>query len=155
MSTTSQKHHNFVSEPMGDKSVTELAGIGEVLGKRLDAKGFDKVCLPPLQLLILNGLIAIMVSNRPLVFLTGLRRSRSVFGTEKEPGTICRVAERNCLRKREASQRLLLLSDRMVRSVPVRLPRHHCHTTSWTSYLCSWRRYGSMKAARVHLSHFF
>lgn len=30
---------------MGEKEVTELAGIGEVLGNRLKDKGFDKVCL--------------------------------------------------------------------------------------------------------------
>jgi len=40
---TSKVHRNFVSEPMGDKPVTDLAGIGDVLGGRLKEQGFDKV----------------------------------------------------------------------------------------------------------------
>ena len=31
-----------MAEPMGEKPVTDLAGIGDVLGKRLESKGFDK-----------------------------------------------------------------------------------------------------------------
>lgn len=41
---TTQKHRNFISEPMGEKPVTALAGIGEVLGGRLTLAGCDKVC---------------------------------------------------------------------------------------------------------------
>ncbi|XP_040265453.1 barrier-to-autointegration factor-like [Bufo bufo] len=42
MSSTSQKHRDFVAEPMGEKPVKALAGIGEVLGGKLADKGFDK-----------------------------------------------------------------------------------------------------------------
>ena len=40
-SSTSQKHRNFVSDPiLRGKDVTELGGIGEVLGGRLKEIGF-------------------------------------------------------------------------------------------------------------------
>ena len=37
MSTTAQKHRKFIAEPMSDKAVTELAGIGKTLGQLLVA----------------------------------------------------------------------------------------------------------------------
>lgn len=54
MSSTSQKHRNFVMEPMGEKPVTELAGIGEVLGSRLVDAGFDYAYVVLGQYLVLR-----------------------------------------------------------------------------------------------------
>ncbi|XP_033325094.1 barrier to autointegration factor [Megalopta genalis] len=54
MSTTSQKHNNFVAEPMGDKPVTDLAGVGEVLGRRLESAGYDKAYVVLGQFLVLK-----------------------------------------------------------------------------------------------------
>jgi len=54
MSSTTQKHKNFVAEPMADKPVTALAGVGEVLGQRLEEKGFDKAHVVLGQFLVLK-----------------------------------------------------------------------------------------------------
>ncbi|KAM8940316.1 barrier-to-autointegration factor isoform 1-T1 [Pelodytes ibericus] len=54
MSSTSQKHRDFVAEPMGEKPVHCLAGIGDILGQRLEKKGFDKAYIILGQFLLLK-----------------------------------------------------------------------------------------------------
>ena len=66
MSTTSQKHRNFVAEPMNEKPVTDLAGIGEVLGKRLESKGFDKAYVVLGQVRTQSYFMRLHTVKRPL-----------------------------------------------------------------------------------------
>ena len=40
MSTTSQKHQNFVSEVMGEKSVKTVPGIDNTTANRLEQQGY-------------------------------------------------------------------------------------------------------------------
>ncbi|MFH4973432.1 hypothetical protein AB6A40_000141 [Gnathostoma spinigerum] len=40
--TTSLKHREFISEPMGDKDITAVAGIGPTYGTKLSKLGYDK-----------------------------------------------------------------------------------------------------------------
>ncbi|KAF2903250.1 hypothetical protein ILUMI_02936 [Ignelater luminosus] len=44
----------FTSEPIGNKPVTKLAGIGEILGKRLQEAGFDQAYVVLGQYLLLK-----------------------------------------------------------------------------------------------------
>ncbi|KAL8222266.1 UNVERIFIED_CONTAM: Barrier-to-autointegration factor [Gekko kuhli] len=52
--TTSQKRRDFVAESMGEKSVGTLSGLGDVLGKKLEDKGFDKAYVVLGQFLVLK-----------------------------------------------------------------------------------------------------
>ncbi|XP_053412586.1 barrier-to-autointegration factor-like [Nycticebus coucang] len=45
---------DFVTEPMEEKPVGSLAGIGEVLGKELEERGFDKAHVVLGQFLVLK-----------------------------------------------------------------------------------------------------
>ncbi|XP_076024294.1 barrier-to-autointegration factor-like [Genypterus blacodes] len=49
-----KKHVIFVSEPMGEKRVKELPGIGEALGRRLTEKGFGMAVTVLSQFLVLG-----------------------------------------------------------------------------------------------------
>ncbi|CAB1312540.1 unnamed protein product, partial [Coregonus sp. 'balchen'] len=45
---------DFIAEPIGDKPVTALSGIGEVFGKKMEEQGFDKAFAVLGQFLLLR-----------------------------------------------------------------------------------------------------
>ena len=78
MSTTSQKHRNFVAEPMGEKEVTDLAGIGGTLSKRLAGRGFDKAY-------VLLGQFLLLKKNKDLF----IEWMKDLVGTNTRQATDC------------------------------------------------------------------
>ena len=53
-SNTTIKHQSFISEPIGDKNVFALPGIGKVYGENLEAAGFKRAYAVVGQFLILE-----------------------------------------------------------------------------------------------------
>jgi hypothetical protein len=43
MSSTTKKFREFMAEPIGDKGIRDVPGIGDVLGTKLSEAGYDKV----------------------------------------------------------------------------------------------------------------
>ena len=84
---------------MGEKPVTDLSGIGEVLGKKLEDQGFDKVRrrfnFMVLQMLKrVTEFHASKFISRPFSTLsTGLRGAGSVLATEEERRAVLQLAQ--------------------------------------------------------------
>uniref|UniRef100_G3PEQ6 Uncharacterized protein n=1 Tax=Gasterosteus aculeatus TaxID=69293 RepID=G3PEQ6_GASAC len=86
MSTSTQKHRDFVGEPMGDKPVTSLSGIGGILGEKLRHQSLRQ----------------------------GLRGPGSVPASEERPGDVHRVAEGHQRGKLPSGRTLQSVSEGVV-----------------------------------------
>jgi hypothetical protein len=42
-SSTTKKFREFMAEPLGDKGIRDVPGIGDVLGAKLSEAGYEKV----------------------------------------------------------------------------------------------------------------
>ncbi|KFO28384.1 Barrier-to-autointegration factor [Fukomys damarensis] len=87
--TTSQKHRDFVAEPMGEKPVGSLAGIGEVLGKKLEERGFDKAYVVLGQFLVLKKDEDLFREWLKDTCGANAKQSRDCFGCLREWGGPC------------------------------------------------------------------
>lgn len=109
MSSTSMKHRNFVSEPMGDKPATDLAGIGETLSKRLASKGYDKVSVLSSSSFHLHLHLTLMFIS--ISSSTGIYYTWPIPGIEERPRAFRGVAQGNLPSEFKASQRLFSMPE--------------------------------------------
>ena len=57
-SSTTKKFREFMAEPLGDKGIRDVPGIGDILGAKLAEAGYEKVCLYSSTFLSIEDLIS-------------------------------------------------------------------------------------------------
>ena len=70
----SRKYHLFIREPMSNKAVTDLVGVGKVLGRRLAARGFQEAST-------LFGQFLLLKESEGVVHDLGDEEGRGQYGT--------------------------------------------------------------------------
>lgn len=69
MSSTTKKFREFMAEPIGDKGIRDVPGIGDVLGTKLSEAGYDKVCF---SLLLVDNEQVNSFCSRPILYLVNI-----------------------------------------------------------------------------------
>jgi hypothetical protein len=67
-SSTTKKFREFMAEPLGDKGIRDVPGIGDVLGAKLSEAGYEKVCFP-IEFFYLIYLIEFFFLFRHILYL--------------------------------------------------------------------------------------
>ena len=63
----SRKYHLFIREPMSNKTVTDLVGVGKVLGKKFARLGFEEASTLFGQFLLVKKVRVLVLDHGPLL----------------------------------------------------------------------------------------